>query len=109
MAEEHAHEENPLQGYFDWQVTTLMLAYDLHDPISRDDLEAAENRRKQIEHEVSRISLEALPLKYRENPNLDWPPVVMMALTRTTLAYAAGIAGFDVRERDDDQGIDSVL
>ena len=30
MAEqEHNHDEdNPLQGYFDWQVTTLMLAHE---------------------------------------------------------------------------------
>lgn len=108
MADENTHEENPLQGYFDWQVTTLMLAYDLHDPIARDDHEAAEDRRRQIVHEVSRISLEVLPQKYRDNPNLDWPPSVMMLLTRTTLAYAAGIAGFEVREREDDLDVDSV-
>ena len=33
MADHDHDEDNPLQGYFDWQVTTLMLAHDLSNPI----------------------------------------------------------------------------
>ena len=85
MAEE-AQDQNPLQGYFDWQVTTLMLAYDLADPLPGDDDEAHRQRRTRVEEEVRRFSLEAIPQRYKDDPELDWPPDVMMALTRATFA-----------------------
>ena len=83
--------DNPLQGYFEWQVTTLLLAYDLSDPIPRDANELAEKRRRAVEDEVTELSLAQIPQQYKDDPNLDWPAEVMMALTRATFARANAI------------------
>jgi hypothetical protein len=86
-------QSNPLQGYFEWQVTTLLLAYDLAEPIERGDDDTAQQRRSQVEGEVSELTLNQLPQRYRDNPELDWPRDVMMAITRATLNRAVAIAG----------------
>jgi hypothetical protein len=91
MAEQS--QENPLQGYYEWQVTTLLLAYDLAEPITRGDDETAEQRRRQVEGEVSELTLNQLPQRYKDDPSLDWPGEVMMQITRATLERAAAIAG----------------
>lgn len=85
--------ESALQGYFDWQVTTLMLAYDLNDPVDARNAEAGEQRRRSIEDEVRTMTLAVVPDIYLNDPSLDWPPDLMMAITRTTLKRAADIAG----------------
>ncbi|MEM9751846.1 MAG: hypothetical protein AAF916_00505 [Planctomycetota bacterium] len=91
---EQAHEpDNPLQGYFDWQVNTLMLAYDLTQPIGGADEETHRRRRADVEDEVRRFSLAVVPEVYRSDPGLDWPPDVMMDITRATLLRAAQVAG----------------
>ncbi len=77
-------DDNPLQGYFDWQVTTLLLAYDLTDPIPASNPAAAEDRRIKTEQEVRDFSLAVVPEMYQNDPTLDWPPEVMMAITRAT-------------------------
>lgn len=81
---DHNHDDNPLQGYFDWQVTTLLLAYDLVSPIPGDAAKAIEERRTQTEQEVRELSLAVIPEKYKADPSLDWPPDVMMAITKAT-------------------------
>ena len=94
MAESDQQDnQSALQGYFDWQVTTLMLAYDLNDPVDAADPEAGEQRRRSIEEEVRKITLDVVPDIYKNDPSLDWPPDLMMAITRTTLKHAADIAG----------------
>ncbi|MFA9477798.1 hypothetical protein ACERK3_05760 [Phycisphaerales bacterium AB-hyl4] len=86
-------EANPLQGYYEWQITTLMLAYDLTDPIPQgDDGDMAEHRRKAIEQELGELVRNLLPQEYLENPERDFPPEVMMAITRATLRRAMEIA-----------------
>lgn len=90
---EHQPEEpNPLQGYFDWQVTTLMLAHDLMDPIARGDEDAAARRRQEVEGDVRQMVMAVLPDRYKQNPQLDWPREVMTAITRATLHRARDIA-----------------
>ena len=88
MTDEHQHhheeEESALQGYFDWQVNTLLLAYDLMDPLPGNDQEAADTRRMKTEQEVRDFTLAVVPRQYLDNPELDWPPEVMMAITRAT-------------------------
>lgn len=91
--EQHTEEENPLQGYFDWQVTTLMLAHDLADPLPAGDEEAHHQRRYKVEEQVRALSLGVLPEQYKHDANLSWPPELMMALTRETLKTANKIAG----------------
>lgn len=91
---DHSHEaDNPLQGYFDWQVNTLMLAYDLAAPLAGRDEDMHRKRRADVEEEVRRFSLAVVPEVYRNDPSLDWPPDVMMDITRATLLRAAQVAG----------------
>ncbi|MEM9418551.1 MAG: hypothetical protein AAGA25_05770 [Planctomycetota bacterium] len=90
---DQAASENALQGYFDWQVTTLMLAYDLNDPVDGSTPDAGEQRRRSIEEEVRQMTLAVVPDIYLNDPSLDWPPDLMMNITRTTLKRAADIAG----------------
>lgn len=95
MAEqEHNHDQdNPLQGYFDWQVTTLMLAHDLNDPIPAGDEEAHHQRRHQVEEEVRTLTLGILPEQFKHDATLAWPPELMMSITRETLKAASRMAG----------------
>ncbi|MEM9345694.1 MAG: hypothetical protein AAGB26_03650 [Planctomycetota bacterium] len=93
MAEQNQEEQNPLQGYFDWQVTTLMLAHDLSDPIASGSDEAHQQRRQQVEEEVRTLTLGVLPEQFKHDATLAWPPELMMAITRETLKYAARLAG----------------
>lgn len=86
-------DDNPLQGYFDWQVTTLLLAYDLIDPMDGDDPAAVEQRRLKTEQEVRAFSLAVVPEQYINDPTLDWPPEVMMAITRATFDRVNQITG----------------
>lgn len=87
------HEDNPLQGYYEWQVTTLMLAHDLADPIPSEQADRAEQRRERIYDEVRDLVMGLLPQQYKDDPSLDWPPELMMQITRATLKRAAEIAG----------------
>ena len=89
----HTTDVSPLQSYFDWQVTTLMLAHDLVAPISRGNDDAAGRRRQSVEQEVRDMVMGVLPDPYKENPTLDWPPQIMMAITKATLQRAMDIAG----------------
>lgn len=91
---DHSQEaDNPLQGYYDWQVNTLMLAYDLHDPLRSGDEEAHRKRRAGVEDEVRRLTLAVVPDVYKNDATLDWPPDVMMDITRATLLRSAQLAG----------------
>ena len=86
-------QEGPLQGYYEWQVTTLLLAYDLSDPITPGDDERIEQRRDDVAEEVGRMVRGMLPQEYLDNPEKDFPPELMMQITRATLQRAAEIAG----------------
>ncbi len=86
-------DENPLQGYYDWQVTTLMLARDLGDPLPGGDEAAWIARREETESMVREMTLAVLPEAYRNDPNRDWPPELFMDITRVTLMRAANLAG----------------
>lgn len=88
---EQDHEQSALQGYFDWQVTTVMLALDLVEPLPAGDEQMQRDRRERVEDQVRHFSLAAIPEQYKTNPNLDWPPEVMMALTRETFVQVQGI------------------
>ncbi|MEM6257403.1 MAG: hypothetical protein AAGI37_03710 [Planctomycetota bacterium] len=93
MADQNYEEENPLQGYFDWQVTTLMLARDLSDPMPSGSDEAHQQRRHQVEEEVRTLTLGVLPEQFKHDATLAWPPELMMTITRETLKHAAKRAG----------------
>jgi len=92
---EQTQEDNPLQGYFDWQVTTLMLAHDLSGPLPSGDEQAHQERRQQVEQEVRTLTLSVLPEQFKHDATLAWPPELMMTITRETLKNASKIAGLN--------------
>lgn len=83
----------PTHSYYDWQVSTLMLAYDVVEPLDRDDAEAIGRREQSVREELHRLVQQVLPEDYRRNPQLDFPPHLVVDLTRATLRRAAQIAG----------------
>lgn len=86
-----ADPDNPLQGYYDWQITTLMLAYDLVDPIDGSNEDAVHDRRAQVENEVRELSLQQVPPEYQADETLDWPPTILANITRATFRRAVEI------------------
>jgi hypothetical protein len=84
---------SPTHSYYDWQVSTLMLAYDVAQPIARDDEARLAQRQQDVELELHKMAHAILPKDYRENAQLDFPPQVVMDMTRATLHRAAAIVG----------------
>jgi hypothetical protein len=80
-------------SYYDWQLSTLMLAYDVAEPIHRDDLARLEQRQRSVETELHEMVHRVLPKEYLENPQRDFPPEMVTMLTRATVARAAEIIG----------------
>ena len=93
MADDASDADNPLQGYFDWQVNTIMLARDVTEPLRGGDEAAHRRRRTEVEEAVKQFTLAVVPEAYRNDPSLDWPPSVMIEITRATLYEAARLAG----------------
>lgn len=93
MPDHSTEADNPLQGYYDWQVNTLMLAYDLTEPIQGKDAELHRKRRADVEDEVRVLTLAVVPDVFKNDPSLDWPSEVMMDITRATILRAAQVAG----------------
>ena len=80
-------------SYLDWQISTLMLAYDVAQPISRDDEKALAEREQAVQRELFALAQAILPKSYLENPQADFPPEIVVMLTRGTVARAAQILG----------------
>ena len=80
-------------SYYDWQVSTLLLAYDAVEPLARDNVKALAKRQERVEHELHDIAHAILPPDYLENPQREFPPEVVIAMTRATLRRAAAIVG----------------
>jgi len=80
-------------SYYDWQLSTLLLAYDAVDPIRRDDTTKAEQRQKSVEKELYDLVHATLPRSYLDSPHQDFPADVVVLLTKATLRRAAQIVG----------------
>ena len=93
MAETHS--------YYDWQVSTLMLAYDAADPLDRNATEALSRRQQKVENEIHQLAHQILPDEYKQNPQLEFPPEVVVLLTKGTLLRASEIAGLVQFVEDD--------
>jgi hypothetical protein len=78
-------------NYYDWQLSTLMLAYDVAEPIQRDDLARIEQRQRSVEMELHEMVHGVLPKEYLENPQRDFPPEMVTLLTKATIARAQEI------------------
>jgi hypothetical protein len=80
-------------SYIDWQISTLMLAYDAVEPLHRDDMEGLSRREQNVIQELQRLARAVIPVEYMLNPQSEYPPEVVMLLTRATVARAALIMG----------------
>ena len=80
-------------GYWDWQVSTLMLAHDTVDPIGRDDLAAQQKRQEAVEREVRDVALSVIPPDYQSDEAKELTPEIVIRMTRATLKRAAEIVG----------------
>ena len=80
-------------SYYDWQLSTLMLAYDAVEPLSRHAAEAVQKRQQRCELEVREIALSVIPADYQRDPSKEFPPELVVAMTRATIRRAAEIVG----------------
>lgn len=87
-------------SYFDWQVSTLMLAYDAVQPVNRDDEPSQAAREQQVQRELHQLAHAVIPEWYLKNPTEDFPPEIVVLLTKATVARAAQILGM-VEEPED--------
>ena len=86
-------EQTGTHSYYDWQVSTLMLAYDVVDPLDRDDVASQQKRAQACEEEVRKIALAIIPSDYQRDPSREFPPELVVEMTRATLRRAAHITG----------------
>lgn len=80
-------------SYLDWQISTLMLAYDVIDPIPRHDSGRLAEREQAVCREIHALAMATIPKDYQENPAEEFPPEIVVLLTRATLRRAAEIVG----------------
>ena len=80
-------------SYYDWQISTLMLAYDVVEPIHRDDLAGQQARQEEVEQEVRSIALKVIPQEFQRDESREFPPELVMQMTRATVRRAAEIVG----------------
>ena len=86
-------EPAPTHSYYDWQVSTLMLAYDVLEPLPRHEVTAQQKRQHQCELEVREVALSVIPPDLQRSPERELPPEVILQMTRATLRRAAEIVG----------------
>lgn len=78
-------------SYLDWQISTLMLAYDVVEPLPRHADERLTERQQAVEREVHALAMATIPKAYLDNPQDEFPPEIVVMLTRATLARAMAI------------------
>ncbi len=79
-------------SYYDWQVSTLLLAYDTVEPLAREDVASLQKRQQAVELEVRKIALSVIPPAYERSPEKEIPPEVILEITKATLRRAAEVA-----------------
>ncbi len=80
-------------SYVDWQISTLMLAYDVVDPLPRNADKLLAEREEKVRQELKDMAYATLPKDYLDNPQKDFPASMVKLLTRATLRRASQIAG----------------
>ncbi len=86
-------DQETTHGYFEWQVSTLMLAYDAVEPLARDDVAQQQKRQEAVEQEVREVSMAVIPEGYHANETQELAPEVVMRITRATLRRASEVVG----------------
>jgi hypothetical protein len=87
----------PTHSYYDWQLSTLLLAHDAVAPLPRHDNNALGEREQAVQKELYQLVHQTLPEAYKQNPQAEFPPEVVILLTKATLRRACEIAGFTVK------------
>lgn len=90
---EPSHGHEPTHSYFDWQVSTLMLAYDVTDPLARDDVAGQQSRQEEVQKEIHDIALRIIPPDYQQDETRELTPEIVVQMTRATLQRASQIVG----------------
>jgi hypothetical protein len=80
-------------SYLDWQISTLMLAYDAVDPLPRNADKLLAEREEKVRQELKDMVHAVLPKDYLENPSKEFPASMVKLLTRATLRRAGQIVG----------------
>ncbi|MEL7239663.1 MAG: hypothetical protein AAGK78_12450 [Planctomycetota bacterium] len=88
-----AAQSEGTHSYYDWQISTLMLAYDAIDPLPRDDNESIAKREEQVQREVRDLAMAVIPPDYQRDESREFPPELVVQMTRATLKRASEIVG----------------
>lgn len=80
-------------SYYDWQVSTLMLAYDAVRPLARQDAAGQQKRMRDCELEVRDVAMSVIPPDFQRDPSRELPPGVVIEMTKATLRRASEIVG----------------
>jgi len=78
-------------SYYDWQLATLMYAYDVAEPISGTDKELLAKRMQSCEFELYELAKAVIPEGYWQDQGLSLSSEVVMLLTQATIIRAAEI------------------
>ena len=76
---------------YDWQVSTLMLARDVADPIDRDDEAAMAGREQAVMRELREIAELIVPAEFWQDGGRELTPTLARDLTRAVLRRAVEI------------------
>lgn len=80
-------------SYYDWQLSTLLLAYDAIEPLPRSDVAGLQKRQQHCEREVRELALSVIPPDYQRDVSRELSPEIVIAMTRATLLRAGQIVG----------------
>lgn len=76
---------------YDWQLSTLMLAYDVADPVARDDTEALTKREEAVRKELYDIAQAVVPKEFWSDGGRELTATVAHDLTKAIIQRAAAI------------------
>ena len=84
-------ESRGTHSLYDWQLSTLMLAYDAADPIDRADGEAMRRREQAVMQELQQIAVRVVPKEYWEDAGKPLTPQLAHDLTKAVIRRAAEV------------------
>ena len=76
---------------YDWQLSTLMLAYDAADPIDRADAEALSAREQGVMQELQQIARRVVPAEFWQDGSRPLTPQLAHDLTKAVIRRAAEV------------------
>ena len=76
---------------YDWQLSTLMLAYDASDPLPRADGEAMGRREQAVMQELQQIAMRVVPAEFWKDGTRPLTPQLAHDLTKAVIRRAAEV------------------